>query len=268
LPPGVRGRIVAVAERPVHVVEAGDGDPVVLVHGFAGSTFDFERDVLPALSRTHRVVALDLFGMGFSARADDLDYGWDLWRRQVLDLMDALRITRASIVGVGLGAAVAALVAGEHADRVAKLVLVAPLVPLEQSERRWFFKLLEIPGVGEMMVGTKDRVFDPPNASDEHVERARAIFRRHGTRNALLTYLRHGRDTPRLAAAHREITAPTLVVAGTEDDVIPYVAVRKATPAIRDALLLPIGNAGHWLVRDEPARVTGAIEDFLAASPR
>jgi pimeloyl-ACP methyl ester carboxylesterase len=181
--------------------------------------------------------------------------------------MDALDIPRASLVGLGLGAAVAALVAGEHADRVTTLVLVAPRVPVEQSERPWFERLLEIPGVGEMMLGTRDRLPDGDGSSPADVERARAIFRREGTRRALLTYVRHGRDTARLATAYREIAAPTLVVAGTNDDVVPYVAVRKWAPAIGDAVLLPIGNAGHWLLRDEPDRVLGAIEDFLGRAP-
>jgi pimeloyl-ACP methyl ester carboxylesterase len=267
LPSGVAGRMVVVGGRQVHVVEAGSGDPVVLVHDFAGSTIDWEHAIVPALSRSHRVVALDLLGMGFSARARDLDYGWNLWSRQVLDTMDALGMPRASLVGLGLGAAVAALVAGEHGDRVERLVMVAPRVPVEQSERPWFERLLEIPGVGEMMLGTRDHLPDGPGFRPDHVERMRAIFRREGTRRALLTYVRHGRDTARLAAAYREIFAPTLVVAGTEDDVVPYVAVRKWTPAIRDALLLPIGSAGHWLVRDETDRVVGAIADFLGRAP-
>jgi pimeloyl-ACP methyl ester carboxylesterase len=266
LPAGVAGRMLTVGGRQVHVVEAGSGEPVVLVHDFAGSTLDWEHAVVPALSRSHRVVALDLLGHGFSTRADDLPYGWDLWSRQVLDVMDTLGMPRGSVVALGLGAAVAALVAGEHGDRVARLVLVAPRVPVEQSERPWFERLLEIPGIGEMMLGTRDHLPDAPGFTPDYVERSRAIFRREGTRHALLTYVRHGRDTERLATAYREITAPTLVVAGTEDDVVPYVAVRKWTPAIRDALLLPIGSAGHWLVRDETERVVGAIEDFLGRS--
>ena len=263
LPDDVAGRLVRAGGRVVHVVDEGAGEPVILVHGFAASTLDWEPDVVPALARSHRVVALDLLGMGFSARDDDLAYGWDLWSRQVVDVMDALGIARASLVGHSLGGAVTAIVAGEHPDRVAKLVLAAPLVPLEQSEGAWFFKLLEIPGVGEMMLGTTDHLPATPGFSDAYVARARAIFRRRGTRQALLAYVRHGRDTPRLVAAYRGIVAPTLVVAGTADDVVPYTAVRRWTPAIASALLLPIGDGGHWMVRDRPGRVVEAIGDFL-----
>ncbi len=262
--PGVPGRLLAIGGSEVHVVESGSGPPVVLLHDFAGSTLDWERTLVPALSRSHRVVAFDLYGMGFSARASDLAYGWDLWSRQTVDVMDALDVPRAALIGYGLGAAVAAIVAGEHGDRVAALVLVAPRVPLEQSEPPWFEKLLEIPGVGEMMLGTRDRLPDAPDMTPDDVARTRAIFRRAGTRRALLTYVRHGHDTARLVAAYRAITAPTLVVAGTADDVAPYSAVRRWTPSIANALLLPIGDAGHRLLADHAPRVVGAIADFLA----
>jgi len=264
LPATVPGRMIDAGGHQVHVVEAGSGDPVLLVHGFASSTFDWEESILPALAASHRVIAVDLLGMGFSARASDLAYGYDLWSRQVVGVMDALGIARASLVGHSLGGAVVAIVAGEHPDRVDKLVLVAPLVPLEQSERPWFLKLLEIPGAGEAMLGAIDHLPTLPGFSDAYHARARTIFRRRGTRRVLLAYLRHGRDTPRLIAAYRGITAPTLVVAGTADDVVPYAATKRWAPAIHDALVLPIGGAGHWLMRDEPARTSAAIADFLA----
>lgn len=263
-PPGVAGRLIAAGGHAVHVVEQGSGPPVVLVHGFAGSTFDWEEHLLAPLARTHRVIALDLLGMGWSARADDLAYGYDLWSRQLVATLDALGLARATLVGHSLGGALATIVAGEHPERVERLVLVAPIVPLEQEERSWFFKLAEVPGIGEVMLGTADHLPELPGLSDASRARARAVFRRAGTRRALLRHLRHGRDTDRLFTSYRKVRAPTLVVYGTADDVVPPAAVRRAAPAIRDVLVLPIEGAGHWLLRDAPERVRTAIESFLA----
>jgi pimeloyl-ACP methyl ester carboxylesterase len=235
---------------------------MVLVHGFAGSTYDWEETVLEPLARSHRVIALDLLGMGWSARGDDLPYGYDLWVRQVVDVLDALALSRVTLVGHSLGGAIATIVAGEYPERVARLVLLAPAVPMEQSERGWFFRLVEIPGVGEMMLGTADHLPQLPGFSDAYHARAQAVFRRQGTRRTLLRYLRHGRDTPRLDASFGKIRAPTLVVYGVADDIVPYTAIRRAAPAIHDALVLPIDGAGHWLMRDEAARVLDAIEQF------
>jgi 2-hydroxymuconate-semialdehyde hydrolase len=264
LPDGVSGRMIAAGGRRVHVVEAGSGDPLVLVHGFAGSTFDWEERVMPALAASHRVIAFDLLGMGFSERPEGFAYGFDAWPRQVVDVLDALGIARAPIVAHSLGGAVASIVAGEHADRVAKLVLVAPLVPLEQEERSWFYKTLEIPGIGEMTLGTTDHLPTLPGFSDAYHAHAHAAFQLRGTRDALLTYLRHGRDLPRLIAAYRTIEAPTLIVAGMADDTVPYPAIRRWAPAIHDAMVLPLEDTGHWVMRDQPRRLASAIDDFVA----
>lgn len=268
LPDGVAGRMIAAGGRQVHVVEAGPGipddEPIVFIHGFAGSTFDWEERVMPALATSHRVIAIDLLGMGLSERPDGFAYGFNAWRRQVVDVLDALGLARATIVAHSLGGAVASIVAGEHASRVAKLVLVAPVVPLEQDERPWFFKMLEIPGIGEMMLGTSDHLPALPGFSDGYHARAHAAFLRRGTRDALLTYLRHGRDLPRLVAAYRTIEAPTLVVAGMVDDTVPYPAIRRWAPAIHDAVVLPLEDTGHWVMRDQPSRLASAIDDFVA----
>jgi pimeloyl-ACP methyl ester carboxylesterase len=267
LPPGVPGRAIDLDGRAVHVVQSGAGDPVVLLHGFAGSTYDWEERVLPLLASSHRAIAVDLLGMGFSARADDLPYGYDLWTRQVLSLLDELGIARATLVGHSLGGAVATLVAGEHPDRVARLVLVAPAVPMARSERSWFFRLLEIPGPGELLLGRLDHLPNLPGFSDAYRARARQAFVRRGTRAALLAYLRHGRDTERLARAYRGVAAPTLVVHGVDDDSVPLAAVRRAVPAIANVTLLPMGGVGHWIMRDEPDRLVGVIRTFLAEHP-
>lgn len=267
LPAGVPGRLLTAGGNLVHVVEAGDGPPVVLVHGFAGSTMDWEGPIMDGLARAHRVVALDLLGMGFSARGD-LEYGWDLWAVQVVAVMDALAIPRAAIVGHSLGGAIATLVAAEHGDRVEKLVLVAPLVPLERSERAWFFTLAEIPGVGELMLGTADHLPRLPGFDEAYHARADEIFRIRGTRAALLRYQRHGRDTPRLAAAYRRIETPTLVVHGTADEIVPYAALRRSATSIDGALVLPLDGVGHFVMRDEPARLLAALGDFLDGAPR
>lgn len=265
LPAGVPGRLVDVQGRRVHVVERGEGDPIVLVHGFASSTYDWEETILEPLARTHRVVAIDLLGMGHSARDDALPYGFDLWTRQVVDVLDALGIARATLVGHSLGGAIAALVAGEHPERVERLVLVAPLVPLESSERSWLFTAAAIPGVGETMFGMVDHLPTMPGFSDAYRARARAVFRRAGTRHALLRHTRRGHDDARLFATYKHVVAPTLFVYGTADEMIPWTAFRRTAPAIHGALVLPIEGAGHWIMRDEAPRLLDAIEHFKAA---
>lgn len=265
LPAGMPGRLIAVGAHPVHVVERGSGPPVLLVHGFAGSTYDWEEHVLEPLADGHRAIALDLFGMGFSDRDDAMSYGLDLWVEQLRGTLDALGIERAAIAGHSMGAAVAVAFAAAHPERVERLVLVAPLVPVDDRERPLFFRILQTPGAGEALLGWRDHLPALPGFSDAYHARARAAFRIRGTRRALLRWVREGDDPARLGAAYDRVAVPTLVVAGRADDIVPWAAVEAAATRIDGALVLPLDGAGHWLLRDEPDRVVDAMRGFLDA---
>ena len=68
-------------------VVAGQGPPVLLLHGFAGSAYNCWRSTLPALAATHTVYGLDLLGLGASDQPDDVEYSIDLWREQCADFV-------------------------------------------------------------------------------------------------------------------------------------------------------------------------------------
>ena len=67
--------------------KAGEGPPIVLLHGFAGSAFNCWRSTLPALAESHTVYGLDLLGLGASDQPADVEYGIDLWREQCVDFI-------------------------------------------------------------------------------------------------------------------------------------------------------------------------------------
>src|SRR3990172_11255761 len=130
---GAPGTFVDVDGVRVHYVEAGRGEPVVLVHGWNGSTFSF-RHTIPELARTHRVVALDLLGFGYSERPPRGDYSVTAQVRLVAGLMDRLGIPRAAVVGHSMGGGIAMHLALSHPERVSRLVLVDS-VSVRESRR-------------------------------------------------------------------------------------------------------------------------------------
>ena len=259
LPEGIPGRIVMVDRRAVHLVERGEGPPLLLVHGFAGSTFDWEEHALEPLAAEHRAIAVDLLGMGFSARDEALPYGFDLWAEQLDDTLEAIGVEKATVAGYSLGGAVATLFAARHPERVERLVLVAPLVPHRTDTTLDVFTALEVPGLGELLLGWHDGLPLRPGVSPAARVRAEAIFRMRGTRHALLRSVRHGTDVPALDAALHALAVPTLFVLGTADERVPFVAQRHAATVVHDALVLPIEGAGHWLLQDHAARVVDAL---------
>lgn len=265
LPDGVPGRLATIGDRAVHLIDTGRGDatPLLLVHGFAGSTMDWEEHVLAPLAAGRRVIAVDLLGMGFSARDDARADEPDAFTRQLADTLETLRIPRAAVAGHALGGALAARLAVTHPERVERLVLVSTLVPIPESEQSWWQRGLAIPGVGEFLLGRVSHLPDEPGFSPAYVARAEAIFRIAGTRDALLDVVRDDGHPAALAESYARIAVPTLAIHGTADAVFPWAAAQHYLPRIPDALVLPLDGVGHWPLRDAPQAVLDATIPFL-----
>lgn len=263
LPPGVPGRLVDVHGRRVHVVEAGSGAPLLLVHGFGGSTHDFEEFVLEPLAASHRVIAVDLFGFGWSGRSDDFRYGWALWAGQLAATMDVLGVERASLAGHSMGGAVAAYFAATHPTRIDRLVLADALYPAESGETPLVFWALYTPGVGETILALVDEA-SAPGFSPAYRARARAWYRIQGTRRAALRYVRDSGKFDELARVYPSISAPTLVLHGTDDESVPYASMQRAVASIPDRRVVPIRGGRHFLLRDTPEIFVRQVQEHLA----
>jgi pimeloyl-ACP methyl ester carboxylesterase len=261
LPADVAGRLLDVGGRRVHVVERGAGPAVLLVHGFGGSTDDWQL-VLEPLARTHRVIAVDLFGVGWSERRDDFHYGWTLWADQLVGVLDALGIERASVVGHSMGGAVAAVFAARHPDRIDRLVLADALYPPEPGETPITFRALQLPMVGELALGLLAAPI-APGFAPAYQTRARAWFRIRGTRRGMLRYVRDLTKREELAAVYPGIAAPTLIVHGTADGFVAYAAMERTAPRIRGARIVSLAGGGHFPQRDAPEDLVRAVESFM-----
>src|SRR5688572_5199241 len=109
-------RTVWVDRMPVSILEAGRGDPVLLLHGLGATKASF-LPTLMALSKDHRVIAPDLLGHGDTAKPL-VRYDAPTFARFVLSLMDALQIDRADLVGNSMGGRISIEVAMTTPDRV------------------------------------------------------------------------------------------------------------------------------------------------------
>jgi pimeloyl-ACP methyl ester carboxylesterase len=263
LPADVPGRLVSVGGRRVHVVERGEGPALLLVHGFGASTADYEEHVQGPLAKSHRAIAVDLFGFGWSERSDAFRYDLALWSDQLAGTLDALGVARASVVGHSMGGAVAAFFAAHHPDRVDRLVLADALYPLEPSEIPPIFRALRIPIVGETLLALSN---DPsaPGCSPAYRERARAWYRIRGTRRAFLRYVRDPDRPAELTAAYPRITARTLILHGSADAFVPFAAMERFAPAFPTSRVVPIAGGGHFLLRDAPDPFVREVDAFLA----
>src|SRR5215468_8516825 len=106
----------------IHYQEKGSGPPLVLIHGYTASTFEW-KDVFEPLSQQFRVIAVDLKGFGFSGKPDG-DYTRRAQADLVIRLLDNLKIDRAILCGNSMGGEVSMHAAVRRPDRVSALILV------------------------------------------------------------------------------------------------------------------------------------------------
>jgi pimeloyl-ACP methyl ester carboxylesterase len=270
LPGGVR----------VHYRDQGSrtGRTVVLVHGFAASLHAWEPWV-QRLAPDYRVITLDLAGHGLTRTPA----GYQISTEGQLAIVDAvtrnLGVERFVLGGNSMGGAVAWNYALAHPDRLQGLVLVdAAGWPVEGKREGspLAFKLLANP-VGRAVLksidlrditerGLKTAYVDETLVNDALISRYVDLAMAPGRRELIL----NGQSRPRqpvTKATFAKIAAPTLVMTGEADKVIPAEASRGLAGAIPGAKLITYPGVGHVPMEQVPERSAQDVKAFLASLP-
>ncbi len=256
----------------LHVRDSGprDAPAVILIHGFGSSlqTWDAWAD---GLSRRHRVVRFDLPGNGLSLPDPDATYTDARSIELLLALMDRLGLQRASIVGHSIGGRIAWTFAATHPERVDRLVLVSP--DGFASPGFAYGKAPEVPGLMGLMRYVMPKLLvrmnlqpgyaDPKALSDAVLDRYADLLRAPGARKALLDRMRQTvlvDPVPLLGT----IRAPTLLVWGERDAMIPFANSADYLKAIPGARLAAIPATGHLPQEEAAVESLAAVSGFLA----
>lgn len=282
----VTSRRVRLIDPPVavRVLETGDGEPLVLVHG-SGMSASTWAPLMPHVA-SRRLIALDLPGFGLS---DPFDYSGRPLREhavaQLTSLLDALGLDRVPVVGTSLGGMWALSMAVAAPDRITALAsLGVPAVVLPGMHGDPFFTALSTPGlrhivarIGSPSVAMTRRSLAGGAVGHRGAERAPDGFfevvhegmRQPGFRTAMLSHMwlamRFGRPRPENFLSDAElqrIAAPVLMIWGDED---PYGGPdigRRAAQILPHASLEVISGR-HAPFLDEAARCGALIEDLL-----
>lgn len=259
----------------LHYIDEGAGPPVILIHGFAGSTFSW-RHVIPDLAKGHRVIALDLPGFGFSDRNPELDYSQGAQAERVVALLDALRIERATLIGHSMGGAIAERLAAAHPERVERLVLVAAVNAGAAPQRRRgalagpMFALAGLAQRSPRAMYALGRralprmIHDPAFATEDVVRGYIDPLLLPGTAAAVRAMARAGMDEP--PADLSAIRTPTLVISGASDRALPPADGDVLAAAIPGAAHVTIPGAGHLVAEEQPAAFLEEVLAFLYES--
>jgi pimeloyl-ACP methyl ester carboxylesterase len=245
-------RFIDIAGARLRVREEGptDGPVIILLHGF---TFSLETwdGWAQELSKTYRVIRYDLLGHGLTGPDPQKRYAPQERAAFLQDVMDALAVNKAHIVGNSLGGLIAWRFAVNNPERVDRLILMdagaypmngvtdipAPVPPAIET----FLRTAPEQGVRASM---KFLYADSASITDERIALARDMMRREGNGDAFVEHLREFTlpdPNPDLA----RISAPVLVMWGRQDKLIPVDHGLRMEAAIADARLIIYDDAGH-----------------------
>ncbi len=259
----------------VNYVELGDGPPVVLVHGLSGCWQNWLENI-PQLARRHRVIALDLAGFGESELPQE-EISIPGYGRFLDAFLGEIGVERAALVGNSMGGFIAAETALSHPSRVEKLVLVSaaglvrvgnrqlyaleraarllhPLTAAVLARREY---LVRRPGLRKRMLYGVVRY--PEQLAPELAYEVASGTGKPGFLDALNAIMDYD-FSERLP----ETSAPTLIVWGRNDRVVPVAGAYEYERLIPNARRVIYEDTGHLPMLERPGLFNELVEEFLA----
>lgn len=214
------------------------------------------RGVAREMCSAFRVIAVDLPGLGESERPSAARYPYTIPKltEALADLFGALGLSRANLLGHGVGGAVALHLAARHAELVERLCLLAPHAELAGTSALSRLLLAPVIGglvfrqfAGRSLFRRLYRTHINPSASSASVDDYYEILSQPAARAAILAILRNSQDTRRIIADSRRLRAQCLLVWGMQDRVFPVEHGRRLAREMPEAglELLELGHAPH-----------------------
>lgn len=266
------GESVEVAGSKVNYLTAGSGDPLVFVHGSGPGVTAYAnwRLTIPDVAERFHVFAPDMVGFGYTERPDNVSYNVQTWADQVVGFMDALDISRASLVGNSFGGAIALRVATQHPDRVDRLALMGSMgvsFPITDAlDAVWGYE----PSKENMQKMLGLFAYSDELANDEQLAEVRyKASIEPGFQESFSSMFPAPRQqhVDAMTTPDDEIAKlehETLILHGRDDKVIPLDTSLKLLQLINRSQLHVFGRCGHWIQIEHSKAFNKLIADFMA----
>ncbi|WP_084217439.1 alpha/beta fold hydrolase [Xenophilus azovorans] len=250
------------------VLAAGHGDRhVVLVHGTGGRADRWSRNIDALAEAGLRVWAVDLPGHGYASKGKGVPCSVPAYRAFLAEVMDALAIPKATIVGTSLGGHVVASHALEHPQRVERIVLVGSmgLVPIGQEARN----RIQAGANNQTREGVESKLrrvmHDPALTTPELVEEEWRINNSAGALDSFATlgnYIAIDLDNDVIGETLAKSSLPVLLVWGEEDKTVAPAVGRQAREMLANSQLALIAGAAHTAYYEKPEIFNAILWDF------
>jgi pimeloyl-ACP methyl ester carboxylesterase len=269
----VQRKTVLVDGLPTSYLEAGQGDPVVLLHGgeFGVSAELGWENTITALAAHHRVLAPDMLGFGASAKVIDFNDGRGMRIRHIARFCDVVGVESAHFVGNSMGAVNLFVDATSESPMLPARSIVAICGGGEIQRNEYSAALYDYDATPSGMRRIVEALFYDPSypADDEFVRRRYESSIAPGAWEALAAarFRRPGLEPPSLPSSARpyeRIAIPTLVVEGEGDKLLPAGWAAEIAGQIPGGRSLVVHKAGHCPQIEQPSAVNELLLDFLA----
>jgi pimeloyl-ACP methyl ester carboxylesterase len=261
----------------INYYEAGQGSPIILLHGFAGCAYSW-RFLAPALAEDHRVFTIDLKGHGLSEKPADGNYRVSDQADMVAAFIRSQDLHDLAIVGHSMGGGVTLMtylkLREDQPDKIKRLVLIDSAGYPQKLP--WFIWLSKMPGVGTVggkvispwfatyLVLRRCYYYDD-KITDEQINTYAYYGSLPGAREAMVQTARQimPADMDALITQYKTISVPVLIVWGEEDKVVPLEVGKKFKRDIPSSELVILPKCGHMPPEEEPVETTRIVKKFL-----
>ena len=255
---------------------------IVLLHGFNGSLFNFER-LVPLLAKDFRLISIDLPGFGLTGAIPSANYTTESFMDTVTRLTNQLGIEKFLIAGNSMGGGVAWRYTLENPTKVEGLILLASSgVGSKEDVKKFEERENNPPIVWRLMnstlfkkflnyytpkffatEGLKRSVYDQKFADADHANQFHDLVLLQGSRNAILSMTMGGRRQMYGPESLSKITSPTLVIHGEEDNIIGFERSLVFKENIDNAEIKIYPEIGHLPMYEDPVRTANDIIKFF-----
>ena len=271
----LEGQFIQLSDGFVHYELKGpkDAQVVVLIHGNAAPYFSWDYNVPALVEAGFRVLRYDIYGHGFSDRPKLKKYNRNLYDRQIVELLKALKVNKTvHIIGTSQGGSIATYFTAIHPEKVKKLALLSPLFDSFKGEGM-VVRLLITPGIGEYFMkvfGDKSatdpsKVLASTNKIPELTEKLKQQIRFKGKKRAILANMRGDalENSTDYYEKVRDQNRPILLTWGDKDKSISGESMkrlRELIPSIEYHELTDVGHLAHY---ERPEEINPILIEFL-----
>ncbi|HEX4047430.1 MAG TPA: alpha/beta fold hydrolase [Elusimicrobiota bacterium] len=270
--PGARAETLEVAGLKTHLVRAGAGEPVILLHGLGASSYSW-RFAVAELARRYEVFAPDLPGFGRTDKPLDFDYSIAGLHRWVLALMDKLGLEKARFAGNSMGGVITLWLAMDAGARVERMALLGtPAYPENRPKLLWPLGWPVIGRAYEWALGEKALRYmarttfvDQSKVTEELIAEYLAPLKTAAGRRAVAEFIRRAMppDFRERIANYPTLNQRTLVLSGDSDAMVDRRGAERLSRDLPRARFVYLERCGHAPQEDAPDRVVPLLMDFF-----